>query len=212
MLEAEDLPPVLGVLRVITREHPLLPVILVIEQGSPDLQRLASITVEAVLFRHQIVARLPAALKSSVGTTAGVRALAEAYIRNEAIAPSVRRLVTCALTAVPPPRTVQHLARLLNSDPSTVRRHWRRGVNSHGIQRVKDLLDWLVLLYAASVKRPHLSWQLVAERIGTHEKTLRRLAARLTGETLGSVGSAGPERLLRRFADSLAESFCAELP
>lgn len=211
VLETNDIQSVLSVLRAMTREHPLLPVILVSEQGSPDLQCLASIPVEAVLFRHQILARLPAVLNSSVGVTAGVRTLAEACITNEAIPAPTRRLLTCALTVVPPPRTVQHLARLLNFHPSTIRRHWRRGVSSHGIQRVKDLMDWLVLLYAVSVKRPHSSWQFVAERIGTHERTLRRLAARLTGETLGSVGSAGPERLLRRFADSLAESFCAEL-
>ncbi len=117
----------------------------------------------------------------------------------------------CALTSVPPPRTVQHLARLLNSDPSTIRRHWRRGANSHGVQRVKDPLDWLVLLHALSAKRPGLNWRFVATSIGTHERTLRRLAVRLTGDTLGAVGTAGAERPMERFVKSLAESFCAKL-
>ena len=132
-------------------------------------------------------------------------------MRNESIPATLRRLLGCALTSVPPPRRVEHLARLLHSDPSTIRRHWRRGVNSHGIQRVKDLLDWLVLLHALFAKRPGRSWRFVATSIGIHERTLSRLALRLTGDTLGCVGSAGPERLLRRFADSLAESFCTEL-
>ena len=132
-------------------------------------------------------------------------------MNNEAIPAPLRRLLTCALTSVPPPRTVQELARLLHSHPSTIRRHWRQGVNSHGIQRVKDLLDWIVLLNALSAKRPGLGWRFVARGIGTHESALKRLAVRLTGDTLGSVGSAGADRLLKRFAESLEASFCVRL-
>lgn len=138
------------------------------------------------------------------------RALAEEYTGNDAIPVPLRRLLTCALTSVPPPRTVKRLAHLPNSDPSTIRRHWRRGVNSHGIQRIKDLLDWLVLLRALAAKRPGLSWRLVATRVGTNERTLRRLAVRLTGDTLGAVGVAGAERPFEHFAESLAASFCAK--
>ena len=208
VLEDSDLPSVLGVLQDIRRRHPFLPVVLVTDQDSADLQALESASVEAILFQHQIAARLPAALRRSAGLAFALRALGDEYMRNEAIPVPLRRLLTCALTSVPSPRTVQHLAHLLNSDPSTIRRHWRRGVSSHGIQRVKHLLDWLVLLHALSAKRPGLSWRFVATRIGTHERTLRRLAARLTGETLGSLGV---ERPLECFAESLEESFCAKL-
>ena len=211
VFEALDIQPVVSFLRDITLENPFLPVILITEQGSANLRALASVSVQAVLFRHEIVARLPSALRTSAGTAFRLRRLAAGCMRNEAIPAPSRRLLACALTSVRPPCTVQHLARLLNSDPSTIRRHWRRGVNSHGIQRVKDLLDWLVLLHAISVKRPDLSWRIVAKGMGTHERTLRRLAVRLTGNTLGSVGSAGAERLLERFAESLEESFCARL-
>lgn len=206
ILQAENLRSVIGVVRDINRDYPLLPVILITEQDSADLRHLASVSVEAVLFRHQIMARLPVALNRSVGLAFALRTLGEEHMRNEAIPMPLRRLLTCALTSVPPPRTVQHLARLLNSDPSTIRRHWRQGVNSHGIQRVKDLVDWLVLLHALSAKRPGLSWRLVAKRIGTHEKTLGRLAMRLTGDTLGSAGSLGAKRLLECFAATLGES------
>ena len=211
VLEAPDPLPVLRILRDLRRRHPFLPVILVTDQDSADLQALESVSVEAVLFQHQIATRLPAALRRSAGLPFALRALGEEYMKDEAIPVPLRRLLTCALTSVPPPRTVQHLAHLLNSDPSTIRRHWRRGVNSHGIQRVKDLLDWLVLLHAVSTKRPGLSWRRVAKSIGTHERTLGRLAVRLTGDTLGTVGIAGTERPLARFAESLAESFCATL-
>jgi len=198
-------------LREIRQEHPFLPAILVTDQDSADLPALESILVEAVLFQHQIAARLPAALRRSAGLAFALRALGEDYMRNVAIPAPLRRLLSCALTSVPPPRTVQHLAHLLRSDPSTIRRYWRRSVNSHGIQRIKDLLDWLVLLRALSAKRPGLSWRFVATIIGTHERTLRRLAKRLTDDTLGALAAAGAERLLEHFADSLAESFCAKL-
>ena len=211
VIEAENLLPVLPVVRHINRDHPVLPVILITEQDSTDLWHLASVSVEAVVFQHQITARLPAALKSSAGVAFRLRALGEECMRNESIPAPLRRLLGCALTSVPPPREVQHLARLLHSDPSTIRRQWRRGVNSHGIQRVKDLLDWIFLLHALSTKRPDRSWRCVAKSIGTHENTLRQLAVRLTGDTLGSVGAAGTERLLERFAESLAESCCATL-
>lgn len=131
-------------------------------------------------------------------------------MRNESIPSPLRRLLSCALTSVPPPRTVQHLARLLHSDPSTIRRHWRRDVNSQGIQRVKDLLDWIFLLHALSEKRPDRSWRCVAKSIGTHESTLSRLADRCTGDTLGSLNSEDAERLLERFATALGDSFRAK--
>ena len=210
VIEAEELLPVLPVVRHINRDHPLLPVILITVQDSADLQRLASFSVEAVLFQHQIAARLPVALRSSVGTAFRLRALGEECMRNESIPAPLRRLLSCALTTVPPPRTVQHLARLLHSDPSTIRRHWRLGVGSHEIQRVKDLLDWIILLHALSAKHPNLSWRCVARSIETHESTLRRLADRCAGDTLGSLGSNGRERLLERFAKALEDSFCAK--
>ena len=210
VIEAENLLPILRVVRHINRDHPLLPVILITEPGSADLRHLASVSVEAVLLRHQIAARLPVALRSSAGMVFRLRALGEDCMRNESIPAPLRRLLSCALTSVPPPRTVQHLARLLHSDPSTIRRHWRRGVNSHGIQRVKDLLDWIALLHALSAKHPNLSWRCVAKSIGTHESTLRRLAGRCAGDTLGSLGSNGVEQLFERFATALGDSFCAK--
>ena len=209
VIAARNLEPVLGVVRLINRDHPLLPVILIIEQDSADLQSLESVSVEAVLLQHQIMARLPVALKRSVGLAFALRALAEDCMRNEVIPPSVLHVVTCALSTAPPPRTVQHLARLVDSDPSTIRRHWRCGVNSHGIQRVKDLLDWLVLLRALSVKTPSLSWRSVAEGMGTHERTLRRMAVRLTGDTLCSLDAEEAQRLLESFAESLQGTFRA---
>lgn len=209
VLEADNLAPFPRVVRLINRDHPLLPVILIIEQDSVDLRHLASVSVEAVLCQHQIAARLPAALKSSAEMAFRLRRLGEECMRNESIPASLRRLLGCALTSVPPPRTVQHLACLLHSDPSTIRRHWRRGVNSHGIQRVKDLLDWIALLHALSVKTPSLSWRSVANGMETHDRTLRRLAVRLTGDTLRSVDAAGTKRLLERFADSLQGTFRA---
>ena len=210
VLEAGELLPVLPVVRHINRDHPLLPVILITERDSADFRHLASVSVEAVLLRHQIAARLPVALRGSAGMVFRLRALGEGCMRNESIPSPLRRLLSCALTSVPPPRTVQHLARLLHSDPSTIRRHWRRGVNSHGIWRVKDLLDWIALLHASSAKRPDLSWRCVARSIGTHESTLKRLADRCAGDTLGSLGSNGRERLLERFAKALEDSFCAK--
>ena len=209
ILQADDSLSVLRVVRNLNRDHPSLPVILITEPDSADLRHLASVSVEAVLFQHQIAARLPAALESSVGMIFGLRALGEECMKNESLPGPLRHLLSCALTHVPPPRTVQRLARLLDSDPSTIRRHWRRGVNSHGIRRIKDLLDWLVLLHAVSVKRPGLSWRFVARRIGVHERTLRRLALRLTGDTLGSAASLGAKQLLECFAASLGESVCA---
>ena len=62
IIEAENLLPVLRVVRHINRDHPLLPVILITEQDSGDLRHLASVSVEAILCQHQIMARLPVAL------------------------------------------------------------------------------------------------------------------------------------------------------
>ena len=211
VLQASDPLPVLDLLQEIKREHPFLPVILATEQHSANLQHLASVPLEVVLFPDQITARLSAILERSGGTIFELQALGEECLRNEAIPEPLRHLLACALTAVPPPLTVQNLAGLLNSDPSTIRRHWRQGVNPDGIRRVKDLVDWIVLLHALSAKRPGLTWRLVAKRIGAHERTLRRLTLRLTDCPLGSMSSLEAERLLERFAESVRKSVCARL-
>ena len=194
VLETSDPEPVPGGLRNIRQRYPFLPVILIIEQESSGLHALASVAVEAVILQHQIVARLPAALRRCAGLTFALRALWEEYMSNEAISLPLRHLLTCVLTSVPPPLTVQHLARLLHFDPSTIRRHWSRGVNSHGIQRIKDLLDWIVLLRALSAKRSGLSWRFVAKSIGLFPEAHESL---LVDETWLSV------RDWRRFAESL---------
>lgn len=211
VLEAPDPLAILAILRDIKREHPFLPVVLVTDQNSANVQRLASVPVEAVFFQHQSAARLLAPPRESTGTTVGLRVLGDECIRNEAIPAPLRYLLARALTSLPPPCSVRDLARLMNSDPSTIRRHWRSGVSSHGIPRVKDLLGWLVLLRAVSVKRPGLSWRSVAKGVGAHESTLRRTAQRLTGDTLGSLHSVGVERLLERFTKALDESLCAKM-
>lgn len=210
VVEAREAASVAEVLKGIKQQHPFVPIIVISGEEPTNVQTLASVSVEAVLFEREIMTCLASALQSAE-TTVGFRALGQQCLENEAVPVPLRRVLVCALTSAPPPRTVEGLAHIVYSDPSTLRRQWRRGVNSHGIERLRDLLDWLLLINAVSAKRPGLSWRLVARRMGTYESTLRRLAARLADDTLGSLHSLGAERLLERFAAALAESFCAEV-
>lgn len=211
VVEAREASRAIDVVRRIRHEHPLLPIIVIGGRETPNLRVPPTVSDEAVLAELEVHLRRPNTLSHLAGAPSALRALSKDYLENEAIRPALRRLLALALTTSPPPRTVNRLAQLLGCAPSTIRRQWRQSVNPSGLQRPKDLLDWLVLLNAVSTKRPGLNWRVVAASIGTHERTLSRLAVRLTGDTLASLYSRGGPQLFDRFAQSLDDSFCAIL-
>jgi hypothetical protein len=98
-----------------------------------------------------------------------------------------RRIIIAASSGDSLPRTVATLAASLNRGRSTLWKTWSDVHQPTGV-RLEDLLDWLLLLDAASQKVDRVTWTDVAASLNIHEHTLARIAFRVTGATLRAVG------------------------
>lgn len=77
----------------------------------------------------------------------------------------------------PPPTSVAALARAAAVPERTLRYHWRKAL---GAVHLKQLLDWIVLLRALE-EGHRRGWPSTAGWLGLDERTLDRIALRLSG-------------------------------
>ncbi len=76
--------------------------------------------------------------------------------------------------------------------------------------RLEDFLDWLLVLHALGRKRPDCAWPRVAEELGVHERTLGRLARRLTGRPLRDLNRSGQAVVTALFRERMLEPLLAQ--
>jgi hypothetical protein len=125
------------------------------------------------------------------GIRAFVRLVAGIHPQMTALA---RRSVMAATRAPRPFRTAAALARSLGCSRTTLWKAWRP-VHRPPRGRLEDLLDWLLLVEGVARKRTTVAWTQIAQELGIHERTLLRIAVRLTGVGLREL-AAEPELVL----------------
>lgn len=176
----------------------LLPVVLATTRDADNARELKSIIVEEVIWLRELDTGLWAAIR---------RALADGFLRrveaqiqaNRALPQTLRHALSVACLSPQPVRTVGELAALVGQDQSTLWYHWRRFAGEASTLRLKDVLDWLLLLRAISKLSAGSSVGRVAVALDIREDTLRQLFVRLTGQTPSRVRRVPQEHLLERF-------------
>lgn len=105
-----------------------------------------------------------------------------------------------------PFRSVQMLAASHHCDRHTLWLHWHHSTPQRTL-RLKDFLDWIVLLRAVMHKIPMSSWRAIAFQLNVHEHTLGRHAHRLTRYTLSQIEELGYATLEREFFHHVLQAF-----
>lgn len=189
-----------GDLRVIARQYPLRPLILIIDRNPDTLRRLVllNIPVGDIVWTDRIDADLGDAIARA--KRGGVLGTIAALIEDANIRPrSLRRALAAAIRSAPPPRRVSDLATLAHCDRTALWRQWRRAVAGRSRISPTDFIGWVLLIQAVALRHDRDSWTDVAADLGVHEHTLARLAKRHCGLTLRQCDVFHYDELASRF-------------
>lgn len=126
-------------------------------------------------------------------------------IEASGIAPAALREGLAAAVRNPkPPRRVDELASLFCCDRSTLWKHCRSAFPGATLQP-GHFVDWVLLIHGVASKRPGRKWCAVADSLGIHEHTLRRLAKRHTGLRLADLEEDGQQILIDQFQEHVLQ-------
>lgn len=206
----EPRPDLFGHLQALRSRRPGGTLVLALRRNPRVLRRLKDVIVEEVVWMDEL-AELPAAVQAAE-TQRRLQRM-ERRVRNADHLPSTLvDAIVRSLSSRPPLTSVQDLSTDLDRDRRTLWHHWRNATSGErsGLT-LKGFLDWIVLLRAASMKTENRSWHEVADEIGVHPRTLRRVAQRRTGESLRDLSpvQGGGETFFTAFRDEAIEPLLA---
>ena len=197
-LESGQLLPRLSAVKA---RRPLNPIVLVTSSDRENARCLKDLTVEEVVWTDELEAQLLVAVKRAEGTGL-LEATASTVEQCDHLPPKLREALALVCRSWPPMRSVAQLARAVHRDRSTLWEHWTAVVGrGDDHPRLEDFLGWAILLRAAALKAPGITWQAVGEALSVHEQRIGRTARRLAGVSLRELESLGRSAILRQFVD-----------
>ena len=187
--EPEPRPELFGHLQALRARGGEGTLILALRRNPTVLRRLKDVIVEEVVWMDEL-SDLPAAVRAAE-TDRRLQRMERRVREADHLPDTLVDAITRSLRSRPPLTSVQKLAVELERDRRTLWHHWRRAVDERGSGlTLKGFLDWIVLLRAAAMKTGSRSWHEVADELGVHARTLRRVAQRRTGESLRDLSPA----------------------
>lgn len=199
LAEPEPRSELFGHLRSLRSRRPDGALVLILRRNPRVLRRLKDVIVEEVVWMDRL-ADLPAAVKGAE-TERRLRRMERRVREADHLPDTLIDAVGRTLGSRPPLTSVQELAADLERDRRTLWHHWRNAVDEEqsGLT-LKGFLDWILLLRATSMKTESRSWREVADEMGVHVRTLRRVARRRTGASLRELSPARGEEERAFFA------------
>lgn len=157
--------------------------VLILHRNPRVLRRLKDVIVEEVVWMDRLD-DLPAAVKGAE-TERRLQRMERRVREADHLPETLVDAVGRTLGSRPPLTSVQELAADLERDRRTLWHHWRNAVDQEesGLT-LKGFLDWILLLRGTSMKTESRSWREVADELGVHVRTLRRVSRRRTGRSL----------------------------
>lgn len=196
-------------LQALKDRHDGVPVVLVTEKDPEALRRLKDVVIEEVLWVEEVVEELPVALRRAEGE----RCFREIEKRLES-APGLSATLVAALTRAvrrrPPLTSVGTLASEVDRDRRTLWHHWRDAFDGDSGLTPKGFLDWVLLLRAAAAKSDDRSWREVAEQLGVHTRTIRRVADRRLEAPLSEVTNGSRDAFFDAFRSEVLDALVPE--
>lgn len=179
--EPEPRPELFGQLQALEGRRATL--VLTLRRNPRVLRRLKDVIVQEVVWLDEL-SELPAAVRGA-RTERRLRDVEHDVRACDHLPGTLVDALSRSLRSRPPLTSVQELASDLERDRRTLWHHWRNAVDEEESRlTLKGFLDWVVLLRAAALKTGRRSWHDVAEDLGVHARTLRRMAKRRMGVSL----------------------------
>jgi hypothetical protein len=184
--------------------HPSRPLVLVTSKDADNARHLRALPAEEVVWIRDVERDLWAAVRRAT-TRHALSDIALEVERMAHVPSTLRKALGIACRRDVPVRSVAELAAAVHCRRSTLWYHWRRAMGGAGAARLEDFLGWVLLVRAVGRKSPRQPWPTVATALGVHERTLARLARRLTGSTLEELSIRGERGVIDLFRDQVLQ-------
>lgn len=187
-------------MRKFRSEVPFKPVILLTAWEETNVASIARIGFDEVIWLHRIEDRLQPVLRDI--RTLGILGDVLSWIRSSEQSPVLNHALEVLLTGESSILSVEDLARRAGRSARTIQRHWATSRFKDGM-RLKELIDWVLLLKAHGRKTQAVTWQSVEQDLGLSSGRLRRITLRLTNQTPDELWLIKSGELVEKFRDSL---------
>ncbi|MGH7629077.1 MAG: hypothetical protein ACREOF_06750 [Gemmatimonadales bacterium] len=179
------------------------PLVLVTARDADNARAIKDIRVDEVVWLQDLERDLVRAAHRAQSRGVLER-LARAIETTRALPTLLQRALAHACRADPPIMSVARLGATVGRDRRTMWRLWADTLGRTVGWRLEDVLGWLVLVRALTLKTPRASWASIAQQLGVHEHTLARLAMRLVGVNLSALADQGELAVAQRFVAAFA--------
>lgn len=178
------------------------PLVLVTRRDPSNLRQLKDVLLDEVVWTDALTEELHAAIRRA-DAERRFRRLEQRLEDAAGLSPTLVAALTRALRRRPPLTSVQALAREVDRDRRTLWHHWRNVIGEDDDLTLKGFLDWVLLLRAAARKTDSKSWREVAEELGVHARTLRRVARRQFDRSLQELSEGDRDVFFTAFEDEV---------
>lgn len=197
-------PELFARLQTLQHHHPEPAVVLVTRRDPSNLRHLKDVILEEVVWTDALEGELEAAIRRAEAERR-FRRLAGRLADAGDLSPTLAAALTRALRRRPPLTSVQALAGEVERDRRTLWHHWRNVIGQEEDLTLKAYLDWILLLRAAARKTEDASWREVAEELGVHARTLRRVARRQFDRPLQGLANGERQAFFTAFEREVME-------
>ena len=191
-----------GELRLLTQRAVRHPLILITRRDPESLRLLKDVVLEDVIWPSELNKLLLSAVQRACGQNR-FRHIADEIGGMSGLHPRVRAALALACAARSPFTSVEALAAAVRCDRRTLWRAWASSPAARPAMRLEDLVGWILLMRAVSMKSSGRGWSSIASEFEVSQRRLLRLSERLAGLSLSRVALLGPDSLYARFRDAV---------
>ncbi|MBW3570694.1 MAG: hypothetical protein KY467_06280 [Gemmatimonadetes bacterium] len=202
VIERLDCAGEFGELRLLKARAVHHPLILITRRHPESLRLLKDIILDDVIWPSELNRLLLVAVQRACGQNL-FRQIADEMQTMPCIHPRVRAALAVACWVATPVTSVTALAATVRCDRRTLWRAWSSHPGAHPGVRLEDLVGWILLIRAVSLRSGGRGWSAIASEFRVSQRRLLRLAQRLAGLSLSRVAALGPDHLYARFRDEI---------
>jgi hypothetical protein len=211
VIERLDCAGEFGELRLLKARAVHHPLILVTRRHPESLRLLKDIILDDVIWPSELDQLLLLSVQRACGQNL-FKHIADDIQATPGIHPRVRAALALACWVTTPVTSVEALAAAVRCDRRTLWRAWASTPGARPATRLEDLVGWILLIRAVSLKSGGRGWNSIASEFRVSQRRLLRLSERLAGLSLSRLAALGPDHLYERFRGEMLSGSASVSP